>query len=379
MMQQPFIVNNNQRIEFPEGLYFGLPEEDYHSIPALSSTGLKNMLISSPDFYFNSWLNPLREEDQEDGENKEWRKFGKASHTRILEGKTVFDSLYCVEFIAPEGCLDTISDMKKALDDLGVPAQSKWKKADYIAAVMAVNPNALIFDVQKERYFRETNGRIQLTQREMRRIELAAAMIEKHPELQYCFRGGHPEVTVIWSEQRINPGNGEIVTLWFKARIDYLKPRVITELKTFTNKRGKPIDGPTGGVLYETMAGLKYHIGVRFYVSAIQKAVMFANQNMTTTYSVQRFGPAPGFLAELAKASSHEFFFVFQKKGGAPLARGKRFGAKLRMMEQAEISINRAIELFIENYALYGSEIWVDNTPITEFEDDKFPIYALEI
>ena len=48
----------------------------------------------------------------------------------------------------------------------------------------------------------------------MRRIEIAAAMIEHHPELRHCFIGGYAEVTVIWFEDG----------LWFKARFDYLKP-----------------------------------------------------------------------------------------------------------------------------------------------------------
>ena len=359
---------NGELKEIGEGLYFGMPEDLYHRIPALSSTGLKNLLISAPDFYFNSELNPLRDEDAEDEDASEWRKFGKAAHTRVLEGRAVFDSLYCVEFIPPEGCLDTISDLKKALDDLGVPSQSKWKKADYVAAALAANPNVLIYDNEREKYYRETGGRIQMTQKEMRRIEIAAAMIEKHPELRFCFTGGHPEVTVIW-KQTVKDKDGKPVTLWFKARIDYLKPNAIVDLKTFANKNNKPIDQ----ALHDAVEYLGYYIQTVFYVYAGAWAIEFAKRGIVTTYSVHRFGPNPEFLEELKASTGHGFVNVFQKKGGAPLARGKRFSPKLKKFEEAKDKIEYAIQLFIQYYQTFGKEIWVDVSAITEFSDDEFP------
>ena len=360
------VMHNGEVQSFGEGLYFGLDESVYHRIPALSSTGLKNLLISAPDFYFNSELNPLREEDAEDEDAKEWRVFGKASHTRILEGKEIFDSLYCVEFIAPEGCLDTISDLKKALDDMGVPSQSKWKKADYIAAVLNANPNALIYDNEREKYYRETGGRIQLTQKEMRRIEIAAAMIEHHPELKHCFTGGHPEVTVIW-RATVTIDNKPVI-LWFKARLDYLKPQAIVDLKTFTNMRNKPIDQ----ALHDVVENMKYHIQTAFYLLAGQAAIVFAKRGMVAVYT-KRCAPTAGFLQALLESNGHQFVNVFQKKGGAPLARGKYFSPKLKKLEEARDYIDHAIKLFCKYYAQFGNELWVDDSSITEFVDDEFP------
>lgn len=362
-----------QRQEIPEGLYFGMPEKLYHAIPALSSTGLKNLLVSAPDFYFNcQWLNPFYEEDHEDDDGKEWQKFGKASHTRILEGKKVFDELYCVEFQAPEGCLDTVTDLKNYCTENGISTvrTSKFTKSGWIDMVRFSNPNALIFDVEKEKYYRETGGKIQMSQKEMRRIEIAAAMIEKHTHLQHCFVGGHAEVSVVWRQR----------DLWFKARFDYLKPNAIVDLKTFRNMKNKPLDGPHGGVLYEVMAGLKYHIQAYHYTVASMKAIEFARKNLTTTYSVDRFGPAPEFMAALAAAEEiHEFFFVFQKKGAAPLARGKKFVASSSMMDCAHASVEKAVALYKQYSAEFGDGVWVDKTPITDFEDIKFPAYAVEI
>lgn len=363
---------------FGEGLYFGLPEDIYHRIPAISSTGLKNLLVSAPDFYFNSELNPFREEDGEDEDAKEWRVFGKASHTRVLEGKKVFDSLYCVEYLAPEGCLDTVSDLKawvasRGIDTKGLKSNagnppSKWGKSEWIEYVQSIDPNVLIFDVEQAKYFRETNGRIQMTQKDLRRIEIAAAMIEKHPELRYCFTGGFAEVTVIWKQVAIDH-DGKSITLWFKARIDYLKPEAIVDLKTFTNMRNKPIDQ----ALHDAVENMKYHVQTAFYTAAGIRAIGFARRGITTTYSVQRFGPTPEFLKELAASKGHTFMNVFQKKGGAPLARGKKFSQALRKFTEAQDYIELAIKLFCRYYQMFGTDIWVDVSSITEFVDDEFP------
>lgn len=352
--------------EITPGLYFGMPENLYHALPwCLSSTGFKNLQISAPDFYFNCWLNPLKDEDAEDEDAKEWRRFGKASHTRNLEGKAIFDQLYCVEFIAPEGCLDTVAELKKACDDLGIPAPSKWKKADYIQAIMAANPSAMIYEVEKERYWRSTQGRIQLTEKEMRRIEIAAKMIEAHPELKHAFVGGYAEVSVIWVEDGI----------WFKARFDYLKPRAIVDLKTFTNQLNKPIDI----AIHQAMAAMKYHIQCAHYTRGADWAAGFARAGIMTTYSVNRFGPDPEFMKELGESEGHEFYHIWQKKGGAPLARGKKFQRDLSMMKCGEASVQQAIELYKKYFALFGEGVWVDQSSITNYEDGMFPAYATEI
>lgn len=356
-----------------EGIHFGMDENLYHSLPALSSTGFKNLLISAPDFYFNSWLNPFREEDAEDNELKEWSIFGKAAHVRVLEGSVMFYSRYCVEFIPPEGCLKTTDDMKRYLTETGMDMKGKssWKKPEWVQAVKFQNPNALIYDMEEEKYFRETGGKIQLTEKQIRRIEIAAAMIEKHPELKGCFKGGYAEVTIIWFDDGI----------WYKARIDFLKPETIVDFKTFTNDtKNMPIDR----ALYLKMASHKYHIQVCHYNKAVKFAVDFVKRGLITYTAQGIFNDPPerfkAFLEQFASyAGLRNFYFVFQKKGGAPLARGKKFKSNSLMFGAGEASIAEATEAYKHYLALYGTEIWVDDSSITEFEDDQFPAYATEV
>lgn len=48
-----------------EGMYFNLSNEDYHNDPALSHSGMKNVLVSWPDYWLNSSLNPDRKKQKQ--------------------------------------------------------------------------------------------------------------------------------------------------------------------------------------------------------------------------------------------------------------------------------------------------------------------------
>ena len=63
----------------------------------------------------------------------------------------MFDELYCVEFIAPEGCLKTIPDLKNycAQNGIDTKGSSKWGKSEWVSAVQFANPNVLIHEVEE--------------------------------------------------------------------------------------------------------------------------------------------------------------------------------------------------------------------------------------
>ena len=72
-----------------EGIYFNLPNDDYHNDPALSHSGMTKLLVSWPDYWVSSCLNPLR---------KKWKttpamEFGQRSGMLLLQPK-VFHETY---------------------------------------------------------------------------------------------------------------------------------------------------------------------------------------------------------------------------------------------------------------------------------------------
>lgn len=65
----------------PEGIYFNLSNEDYHNDPALSHSGMTKVLVSWPDYWTASCLNPNRRKyDQTDA-----MKFGDRSGQLLLQ------------------------------------------------------------------------------------------------------------------------------------------------------------------------------------------------------------------------------------------------------------------------------------------------------
>lgn len=82
------------------GIYFGMSDEDYHALPALSNSGIKKLLASPMMFWADTpWLSAKckRERDEKLADEKAHHSIGKAYHCRIMEGRAAFDSRFVVE------------------------------------------------------------------------------------------------------------------------------------------------------------------------------------------------------------------------------------------------------------------------------------------
>src|SRR5262245_19584298 len=77
-------------IERRQGIYFDLPEEDYHADPALGSPDINQCRASGPDYWWNSPLNPKRPERK----SSPSQEYGRALHKLVLEGHQAFSVRY---------------------------------------------------------------------------------------------------------------------------------------------------------------------------------------------------------------------------------------------------------------------------------------------
>jgi hypothetical protein len=153
------------------------------------SSDHKKLLQNPCDYWYESPMNPNRPIDKDTPA----RLRGKAMHKLVLEGEASFDKLYL------RGA-DYSEDMTPAQKS----AQTKATKAQ-AAEVGKEVLSAEVYD----------------------RVAIAAAMITKNPKLATAFTGGISEVSVFWTRDGVRR----------KARIDYLKPRGIGDLKSITNPR----------------------------------------------------------------------------------------------------------------------------------------------
>jgi hypothetical protein len=188
---------DDEVMEFRPGLYIGMPEDAYHDIPALSSHGIKNLRASPLDFWVRSWLNPEREEIAGD-EDTIFKILGAAYDTRITEGRDKFLACYAPKIDAKDypDALETVADLKAALKTRDLPVSGN--KPELIERLILDDPTVQIWDVIKESYEDEHDGKIFLPEKSLRRIEISAAMIEKHPQLCKAFTGGVAQPVIMW-------------------------------------------------------------------------------------------------------------------------------------------------------------------------------------
>ena len=147
---------------------------------------------------------------------------------------------------------------------------------------------------------------------------------------------------------------------------------IACDLKTFANKFNKPIDA----AIYGAMAAGKYHVQASVYLRAVEKAKAFASQGRVISggVDVQR-----EWLGKFAATEQHDFWFVFQQKGVAPLARMKRF-LRGSLWSCGEVSVDEGIRRYKYYLAKHGEqEPWVDDAEPEDFQDDQFPAYMTEI
>jgi hypothetical protein len=215
---------------------------DYAAIPALSNSGMHDLAISPLRFWFHH-IRPDREPKEETRE----MRFGSALHCAVLE-PACFEQRYCREIDAAdiEGCLVTCDDIRQWLRDQGRHPKGT-KKADLIAQALEWNPEAPILDVLKAQDEAANAGKIRLSADEWERVEGCADALRNEPAIQALLAEGSSEVTLTATD----PDTG----VPLKGRLDWLTPKAILDLKTFSQQRGKSIDKCiTDAIWYE-----RYH------------------------------------------------------------------------------------------------------------------------
>ena len=201
-----------------DGIYFDLPDNQYHAEKRLSSSGLRDILDNPTYFWFNSNLNPLREEKPSEAMTD-----GKIFHAMILEGEK-FDKKFKVT--PPE-----IEALNKNSNEFKI-----WKSAQTLEIV----PNY-----------------------KYKKLKLICDYLSQDEQLLDCkiFKGGFSEVSILWTENGIER----------KARIDYLKPTSIIDLKSFVKTKKSPISSFVSQYFFS----FKVYLQLIYY----KRAVLFALNN----------------------------------------------------------------------------------------------------
>ena len=126
----------------PEGIYFGLPFEQYINDPAIGRSEIVALNTSPLEYWLTSWMNPKRKPFRETSA----MKAGTAMHTLLLEPDAFFDRY----FVMPGG---------------------EWQ-----------------------------DGKVMIKQTDYETLLAQRAIIQSIPEINQLFQYGYPEVSMFWRD-----------------------------------------------------------------------------------------------------------------------------------------------------------------------------------
>jgi hypothetical protein len=370
------------------GIYFGMPEEDYFALPALSASGIKDLLASPMLFWARStWLSEVaRKQKAREASNPKAqmaRLIGRAYHCRLLEGTEEYARRFACE-LTPEDCegaLTTTDQIKAAISAFGVKPWSKVpdelpggqayersaKKEDWIRQLLAQDPDARILDVLEQQHEAAHAGKSFISAEAWEQIEYAAKMIEADEGIRPALTGGYPEVTLIWHDKETG--------VPMKARVDRLKLKAAIDLKSIA-LNGRSIEQAIRGAI----ARYTYVIQPSHYVAGIQAVKALVREgNGTPLGPIVSYGyPSDhGERLEWAKKwaadeAEPKWAWLFQGKGDAPVTRLCFYpmGGSTRMV--VDEMCRQAARKFRKYSEAFGVLPWIDQAPPYDLADEDF-------
>ncbi len=334
----------------PDGVYFGLDEATYHADPALGSTDIRKLLISPSEWWWGSEWNPRRPADKDTPA----RLRGRALHKFVLEGEEAFRRAFVRghDITDHPDALVTIDHLKAALAHYSLATTGR--KEDLTRRLADRVPKLKIWDLMLAEQANRPETVLPPDVHDD--VLVASAMIVKNPSLAPAFTGGMPEVSVFWTEDGTR----------LKARFDYLKVGAVVDLKSFTNVMDKPLESAIRNAIWSN----RYDVQACHYLNARARLPGFVAAGLVHGEH------DADWLARVAAYPDYKFAWVFYHVGGAPIARGKGWRRGTHSDQCAAMDIQRALEAYRSCLERFGTEMWVDETPFTDCEDEDTPAWV---
>jgi hypothetical protein len=297
----------------PDGVYFDLDEDEYHSSHALGSTDLRRLLASGPDYWWHSSLNPNRPDDSGATPSLE---FGKALHRMVLEGEQAFTSRF----------------VRRPEELARLDARARAQLAP--------------------------NGESVLEGDDYDRIALAGELIRQNPDLASAFEGGASEVSIFWREEI----EGSEIRL--KARFDYLKLRGIGDLKSIRN----PLKLPFPQACARAIASYRYDVQAAHYLIARAHLAELVSHDLV-------FGDHNrDWLKRVAATAEYGFQFVFFQAESAPITWSRSLSFGNPILEIAMRDRTQALAMYQIYKQKFGADaMWLLEPDLRELDIEELP------
>ena len=329
------------RKQLPDGIYIGLPNEDYHADDALGSSNIRDLLKGANLFWHKSRMNPKRTPDKK----TDAKIVGNATHRLLLDGKELFEAEYVRGPYGPND--DHLSGPKKG-------ALTKAAKKGLM------------------------EGQELLTQEDYDFVVGCKDVLDSDPKLRGCLDNGLSEVSIFWTR---------VDGVRCKARHDKLKIRGIGDIKTIANERERPLDE----ACYLDFSTYRYDIPAAHYSEGRrQMAHLFNSNKVFVPNGEGGYTPiAPytddtpieqekvlDFLHKCIAVKNFGFQLVFIPKKGAPDAWSTVLSPGHPVLDSAARDIETAIEIYKDAVKKYGTDgkRWLPDHEIEELDPNRLPM-----
>ena len=329
------------------GIYYNLPEDEYHEVDAVSSSRLQDMIISP----LECWAKHV-DPDREPDEPTEAQARGRGYHARLLEGLTEFEDRFArlPDIKDYPHVLKGGDALKKALEERKLPKSGTIAEMSRRLSEEGQVPKGNLWHFIIEDFNAAAGNRKPLKAIDYDRICRAGDVIEA-TGFDKVFEGGRSEVSIFWESV-----NGFLC----KARIDKLKRSAAIDLKTFANTQNKPLDV---AVAHAFIFG-RHHIQAYWYREAWKEAV------------------SAGWL-EPPEDDLFRWWNVYYQTGAAPNIEIREFKQKnAGQTNNYWLTAKNETEWAFGQYCRWmkerGTEPWISSHAPKGWSDTDFPSYAID-
>ena len=376
-------------MEYTDGIYFDMPEADYHALPRLSNSGIKKLLVSPADFWVDSWMNPDKEEKSTGALN-----LGKAYHAAVFEPEYL-NERFVSSFNASQyaGILTNATQVGEELAKRGETKKKTGENAaDQIERLLATGYQGRILSVEQAKWEEERGDRIAIPADAWEQLQKDMDLLYADELINARVSGGFAEVAVLWTDERTG--------IAMKCKFDKIKEDCWIDYKSFDNTREQSLEQ----CLADAMRYRKYYIQAYLYHTVIE---LIREEKIKCDWSNWRTEQVALLKSILARKSPLPIWYVFQQKSGVanilereihimkpehvsnPVNAGgvddeirEEVGERTRRLSAlgalAEAEVTQAMNWFGYCMDTYGPDKpWGALKPTGVIDDDCFPPYWL--
>lgn len=357
-------------IEHEDGVYFGMPEEEYHADPALGASDHKRLLTSPPRWWFRSlYATDLREALLGTAavvEETIAKAFGSATHKIVLEGFTAFHQSYWVRPPPPEGMLSTRDDMRMAIrDHTGKSPFGQLAHGELVLECRKWGVPGLLEEDWHAELAEQRIGRREISDSWWRLMNLINRILEvPRPDYggksqrEHVLQGGYPEVSIFWTDE---------LGVRLKCRLDYMRIKSTIDLKTYSAKDDEESISAFGRSVEQYAYDLQ---AVHYQQGRAQVPRLLSEGRVHWTEACV---PAESFLTKLESYTGEvAWIWLAVQTVGMPETDVLEFPTGI-ISSSANYQLLKARENFRDNRDRFGlAEPWVSTRGTIELNDQTF-------